>query len=72
MKLYSYSFKGMALGGEVKVVAGSEATARKIALQKISDCGARLGAEETLKLEDQVDVPVTGKPFCAHYWNGDY
>lgn len=71
MKLFTFSFKGISLGGEIVVAAGSEATARKKALLHLETHNTAEGAEETLELDNVAPFPARG-PVVVHFSNGDY
>jgi hypothetical protein len=77
MKLYTFYFKGFALGGQVKVIARTKEVAYKLATDKISadiDFGAdtyhRSVAISSLELISAETLPQTAT--VVHYDNGDY
>lgn len=71
MKAYKFEFRGLALGGEMVVVAATEELARNTAVEEIIKGAYHPRALEGLEMTGTVDMP-RGKPVIVHAWNGDY
>lgn len=71
MKAYKFQFDGLALGGEMVVIAGSEKSAREAALARIATGGYKASAAKSLELDSVKDI-ASNKPTVVHDWNGDY
>lgn len=65
-KIYSFSFKGMFLGGNVIVVSVSEGQARKHARKRIDDMGF---PEKEMHLDEICEIKEGSIPY---EYNGDY
>jgi len=72
MKLYTFNFPGLALGGVVKIIAGNEAAARRLAIKEIVNDKSFYSAipDEQIELVFVQDAPP--RAFVVHYDNGDY
>lgn len=71
MKAYKFQFDGLALGGELVVVAGSEKTARTAALEALGKNACAQDADESLELKSVTPVLSRGATL-VHFDNGDY